>query len=162
MNLSWIQTKFTLRILSIKPWIATTGNLFSNTFITLSQCFAWWLENIEKYDYLAWPYLWSLVEGILIAIEVPDKFIFSKIMTTFAYEQDEILKESSISIITWPWLGKQNRQVKDNCWKACIKFNFLSYDMGNSLCFTCVVSWLKKFVWTEFPFGPQILTLTII
>ena len=100
--------------------------------------------------------------GFVFAIEVPDKFIFSKIMTTFAYEQDEILKESSIEHYYMTLIGKTKQTSKRHCWKACIKFNFLSYDMGNSLCFTCVVSWLKKFVWTEFPFGPQILTLTVI
>ena len=50
--------------------------------------------------------------GFVFAIEVPDKFIFSKIMTTFAYEPDEILKESSIKHYFMTLIGKTKQTSK--------------------------------------------------
>ena len=55
------------------------------------------------------------------------------------------------------WEKKLKRPID----KLANKFNFLAYDMGNSLCFTCVVSWLKNVLSTEFPFGPRILTVRV-
>lgn len=50
--------------------------------------------------------------GFVFTIEVPGKFIFSKIMTTFAYEQDEILKESSIKRYYMTLIGKTKQTSK--------------------------------------------------
>ena len=83
--------------------------------------------------------------------------------------KQEVLYQSKVSLVSsgdckvgyYHMILMGKKKLKRPIDKLAKKFNFLAYDMGNSLCFTCVVSWLKKVLRTEFPFGPRILTVNV-